>query len=362
MNVGDRGEPPPRDIGGSPDGARAAGDPRDGMHDIGSSPDGRRDVGGSPDGARAAAWVERAGAIIRLGRPHFLAGGLVLYALGAAVALAGRRVDVRAYVWGQAAITATQLMTHYANDYFDLEADRANPTPSPWSGGSRVLPNGALPPIAALAAALVLGACALGLDAFVALRVARDPAVFAVLALAAFAAWEYSAPPLRLHARGAGPPATALVVTVLTPLAAYLLQGGGAVATLLVAVVPAAFAQAAMILVIDFPDAAGDRAAGKGTLVVRLGGRAAARLAVAAVGAPYAALPVLVLAGLPARAAVAVLATLPVAAVVLRSLLRGDWGRRERWPALTWWTVAWFALLTGAELAAFASLTLAARS
>ena len=47
-------------------------------------------------------------------------------------------------------MTAAQLMTHYANDYFDLEADRANRTPTRWSGGSRVLPAGVLPPRVAL--------------------------------------------------------------------------------------------------------------------------------------------------------------------------------------------------------------------
>ena len=50
-------------------------------------------------------------------------------------------------------MTSFQLMTHYANDYFDLEADRANQTPTTWSGGSRVLPAGELSPRVALIAA-----------------------------------------------------------------------------------------------------------------------------------------------------------------------------------------------------------------
>ena len=74
-------------------------------------------------------------------------GGFVLYGLGAALAVAGGApLDRWRYVLGQLVVTATQLMTHYANDYFDLEADRANRTPTRWSGGSRVLPDGALPP------------------------------------------------------------------------------------------------------------------------------------------------------------------------------------------------------------------------
>src|SRR5204863_151574 len=75
-----------------------------------------------------------------------LVGGFLLYGLGAAVAaLGGATCSARAYALGQAAVTAIQLMTHYANDYFDAAADRANLTPTRWSGGSRVLTSGALP-------------------------------------------------------------------------------------------------------------------------------------------------------------------------------------------------------------------------
>src|SRR5262245_43455275 len=102
-------------------------------------------------------------AFIKLGRPKFLVGGFVLYGLGAALAVAaGAPLDVGLFAWGQLVVTAAQLMTHYANDFFDLEADRANRTPTAWSGGSRVLPDGLLPPRVALWAARALAAIALG--------------------------------------------------------------------------------------------------------------------------------------------------------------------------------------------------------
>ena len=105
------------------------------------------------------------GALIRLGRPLFLGGGFILYALGSV--MAGHSIDVSRYVIGQCAVTAFQLMTHYANDYFDYEADQANKTPTKWSGGSRVLPAGELPRHVALVAAIVLAT--LGLVATAAL-------------------------------------------------------------------------------------------------------------------------------------------------------------------------------------------------
>src|SRR3954467_14977309 len=99
---------------------------------------------------------------IKLGRPKFLVGGLLFYALGASLStICGVAIDGKRYVWGQVIISLTQLMTHYSNDYFDLNAARANSTPTRGSGGSRILVRGSVPPIAALLAALVLGSTAL---------------------------------------------------------------------------------------------------------------------------------------------------------------------------------------------------------
>src|SRR4029079_15198671 len=86
-------------------------------------------------------------AFVRLGRPQFLLGGFVLYGLGAAVAVAGGAPFFwRGFVLGQGAVPRIQLMTHYANDFFDLAADQANTTPTRWSEGSRVLATATLSP------------------------------------------------------------------------------------------------------------------------------------------------------------------------------------------------------------------------
>jgi 1,4-dihydroxy-2-naphthoate octaprenyltransferase len=154
-------------------------------------------------------------ALIRLGRPHFLVGGFLMFGLGAAIAArTGHPIDRQRYLLGQLAVTALQWMTHYANDYFDLDADRANTTPTRFSGGSRVLPDRLLAPRTALIAAGFLAAC--GGAATIAL-VPAGAMVVATLAVMGVIAWEYSAPPLRLCAAGAGEAATALVVTILVP-------------------------------------------------------------------------------------------------------------------------------------------------
>jgi len=155
-----------------------------------------------------------------------------------------------------------------------------------------------------------------------------------------------------------------LVVTCLTPMAGFLLQDGPRLSALAVACLPLVCGQIAMILVIDFPDAAGDRAAGKKTPAVRLGARAAAWLCAGAVCAPYVMLPFLGrLAGehegLTSRTVLAILVTAPMAALLVGALARGDYARAGAWGRLTWLAVAWFALLAAGELAAAVSLALA---
>jgi len=254
-------------------------------------------------------------AFVRLGRPLFLGGGFLMYGLGAAIAAGtGHAIDMRRYALGQGVVIAFQLMTHYANDYFDLEADRANATPTRWSGGSRVLPGGVLPAGVALAAARVLAGLGAVLAAALAIAT-RELAVAATCAAIGGLAWGYSAPPLRLCARGLGELATAAVVTVLVPWLGFSLQAPelrGA-DLLALSIVPLALLQVAMLLAIEFPDAAGDAATGKRTLVVRLGPVRAARLYAIAVAAAYAWLPIACALGWPSTVALAAAVPLPLA-------------------------------------------------
>ncbi|MBC7976623.1 MAG: prenyltransferase, partial [Myxococcales bacterium] len=227
-------------------------------------------------------------AFLRLGRPLFLGGGFLMFGLGAGIAaLAGHAIDLQRYVLGQAAVTAFQLMTHYANDYFDYDADLANKTPTTWSGGSRVLANAELPRHVALSAALVLAVIGAGVT--LALWHVAGGRVALVLCAIGVLAWAYSAPPLRLCASGLGELDTAVVVTGLVPALGFLLQAPDLVGlgVLGLAIVTPFLLQIAMLLAIEFPDAAGDAATGKRTLVVELGAARAAKLYVAITALAY---------------------------------------------------------------------------
>ncbi len=295
-------------------------------------------------------------AFIRLGRPQFLLGGVVFHALGAAVAAyRGAAVDVVRFIVAQLVVTATQLGTHYANDFFDLEADRGNRTPTRWSGGSRVLPAGLLPPEAALAAAAALYGVASGLVIALAVSLPERPFILPLGVVMIGLAWFYSAPPLRLCARGLGEITTAVVVTLCVPLwGAYL--PAGRLDSMLPWVIALPFAlQLAMLVAIEFPDAAGDVLAGKRTLVVRRGAPAAARLYATVTLAGFGLLPLGVAAGMPLAVALAALALAPIGVWQSLRVVRVGYGDPARWASVAFWSVA---LVAGAGIAELTALVM----
>jgi 1,4-dihydroxy-2-naphthoate polyprenyltransferase len=297
---------------------------------------------------------------IRLGRPLFLVGGLVLHALGIAVALyAGAAIRWPVVMWGQAGITAVQWMTHYSNDYFDLAADKANRTPSYWSGGSRILPAGLLPPWVALWTALLLAIVAVAAALVLTWVHGTGPLTLPLFLLALFLGWSYSGPPLRLHARGWGEVTSAILVSGLTPLVGFYLQAGRYVLLPFLAVVPLCFFQVNVLLAVHFSDAASDALVGKRTLVVRLGPTAAARLYVVMIALAYLSLPLLVWAGLPRPIAVAAGLTAPVGAWQARRMLRRAWAEAAAWSSIAFWSIALLLGTAGLEIVTCLWLTFA---
>lgn len=277
-----------------------------------------------------------------------------MHALGLAMALyAGSILNLRAILWGQIAITATQLMTHYANDYFDLRADDANYTPTNWSGGSRMLVQGRLHPRTALFSALIFAGLAFTAILVLSLVIRPGIGTFLLLFTALALAWFYSAPPLRLHSLGLGELTTAIVVTLLTPLTGYSLQTGRIDLLPLLAIMPLCCFQFAMLLAIEFPDAEGDRQVGKRTLVVRLGAVNAVRLYSSVLLLAYALLPLFVLSGLPVGVALSIAGLSPLTGLLLWRVARGDWHAPTRWNSFGFYTIVLLMTSAMAELGAF---------
>jgi 1,4-dihydroxy-2-naphthoate octaprenyltransferase len=168
---------------------------------------------------------------------------------------------------------------------------------SPFSGGKRVLVDGLLSRAQtwAVAAAGYVLAAAVGL----AIVLAREPRVLWLGLGGAACALFYHVPPLKLSYRGLGELAVLVCYGPLIACGTFLVQRGTVSGQVLLVSLPLGALVAAFLWINEFPDARADRAAGKKTLVVRLGRRRASRAFVALVGAAFVALALLPLADLP---------------------------------------------------------------
>lgn len=204
-------------------------------------------------------------------RPAFLSVTLVSCLIGLATAHgSGAGLEM-----ATAAVTVLAALVAHAgvnviNDYHDAlsGADAANTQRLfPFTGGSRFIQNGVLSARQtgvfgyALLAAVVPAGLWLAWQA--------GPGLLAIGLAGLFFGWAYSAPPLALMRRGLGEAAIAagwLLVVVGTD----YVQRGAFSALPVAAGLSYALLVANLLFINQFPDCAGDAAAGKRTLVVRL--------------------------------------------------------------------------------------------
>ena len=258
---------------------------------------------------------------IRLARPHFLAGGFLLYGLGALIArYEGRELSASLYLAGQAYVTCIQLMTHFLNEYWDTETDRLNRNRTLFSGGSGMISSGQVARETSHHAAVLCLAGA-GVAAFaLALSLRVAPIAWAIAALAVASAWFYSSPPLQLASSGYGELATSILVGLLLPAFGYSLQTGGLSPLLIWSTLPLVALHAVMLLTFDLPDAPADEATGKRTLFVRLGWQRARQAHLFILLAAYLLFGVALWAGVPLLVVLSGLLPFPIALALALSV------------------------------------------
>ena len=267
---------------------------------------------------------------IRLGRPKFLFYSAIMQTLGvAAVVLMADFFSFEHYLIGVALGWLLHLSTHYVNEYFDYEADVANEDFTSWTGGSRVLVEGAIPrPIALLAG---ISSSLLYALAFLALYLTKPallgpspPLLVATGYAALVVAWMYSAPPVRLVRLGLGEVTVATVLCIMLPAGASILQVGYVVPVIWWIAIPLFQIQVARMMIMNVPDAKSDQASGKNTLVVRLGAARTAKVHNALQCSAYASLLILSLFGkIPVIPAILIALTFPVAVRQMQRMNQG---------------------------------------
>ncbi len=264
-----------------------------------------------------------AGMLMRATRAPFLTATVIPVILGAAVAFHEGSLLVPWLGLTLIAAALIHLGLNVSNDIFDAlsGADAVNPSPTPFSGGSRVIQYGLLGirEMALLSAALYGGGILLGLG-MVLFRGGMPLLILGALGLLLSIA--YTAPPLRLAYRGLGELAVALGFGPLMTVGTYIVQTGRMGWPPLIASVPIALLIALVLYVNEVPDRAGDAAAGKRTLAVRLPARWLAVIYGVAMAAVYLSVGIAAALKLMPVWSMAVAITLPMAISVGRALAR----------------------------------------
>jgi putative NADPH-quinone reductase/1,4-dihydroxy-2-naphthoate octaprenyltransferase len=222
---------------------------------------------------RLAAWLSSF-------RLQFHPMAWAAYAIGAAGAWhATSQFSWLAFWLGLACLFSLELATVFTNDTFDFESDARNRHFGPFTGGSRVLVDGSI----SFAGMQVAVALALGLFAAMGLALATVVPPFPslpILASLGVLAIGYTVPPLKFCWRGLGELDVGVTHSLGVILCGYAFQGGAWTnAWPWLVAVPLFFAILPAITLSGIPDYEADRAVGKGTIAVRLGPRAAVRLA-----------------------------------------------------------------------------------
>ncbi len=269
----------------------------------------------TPQPSRWALFVDAA-------RLPFLTASVIPVLLGTAIAWTHGSLDLTLFLLTFLGTAFFHIGANAINDYFDHRSgvDEANLTPTPFSGGSRLIQRGLMTPQATLRLALTFYALGGLIGLILLLRVGPQLLLFG---LAGFLlGLLYTAPPLRLAHRGLGELAVGLAFGPVIVMGAYWVQTQRWSNQALLASIPVALLITAVLYINEFPDRTWDQRAGKRNWVTRLPLPRALLGYALLVGGAYLVLVAGVLAGaLPAPTLLALI-TLPMAWKAYRMLQR----------------------------------------
>ena len=293
---------------------------------------------------------------VRMSRPLFLLGGILVYALGVGIAhYLGSEINWELYLLGQAWVTLLQLSAQYLNEYYDAPGDQDNPNRTPFSGGSGAVGPGKLTRSTALMAAAGCLAVTASLTVLLINTHRLESATILIMVLCFLGAFFYSAPPVRLASSGYGELTTSIIVANLIPGFAYLLQVGDLHRLVPMTTFPVTALHLAMMLAFEFPDYASDTKHEKRTLLVRLGWKTGMGFHNLLILIAYLLLAVAVTLGMPFLIALPAFFTFPVGLLQIWQMRRIAEGASPNWKALTLTALVLFA--AAAYLLAFAYWT-----
>ncbi len=204
--------------------------------------------------------------------------------------------------------------TNLANDYFDhlTGCDESNPTPTPFSGGSRVIQDGQIAAKNVLFASIIFFAIGSVIGLY--LNYVCGGNVILVLGIMGLLlGFLYSIKPLKIGYGSFGELATGIGFGPLMVMGAYYVGAEAMSLRIFLVSIPIGILIALVLFINEFPDYTGDKAVGKRTLVVVLGKKNAIALYYALVAATYIVIIGLVFARYLPYACLIALLSLPIA-------------------------------------------------
>ena len=256
-------------------------------------------------------------------RLPFLTATLVPVLLGAVIAWDdGFVFNLGLFLLTLLGASLFHLGTNVMNDYFDHTSgvDEANLTPTPFSGGSRLVQRGLVEPrsLRNLAWGFYAGGTLVGL-----LLLALTGPGLLIFGLAGFLlGFLYTAPPIRLIHRGLGEIAVGLGFGPVMLLGAYWVQTQQLSAAAWYVSIPVGILIAAVLYINEIPDRMWDEKAGKRTLVTRVSPEVSITGYATLIGAAYLSILVGVALGVMPVATLLGLLTIPMVWRAYKALRR----------------------------------------
>ncbi len=281
---------------------------------------------------------------IRLSRPFFLLGAVLLYALGAGIArYLGVAIDWGLYLLGQAWVMTLQLSAHYLNEYFDATRDVQNSNRTFISGGSGTVGPGKLSRNTPLIAAATTLTFTASLTVVLSEQISLTPVLILLWLISVLAAIFYSTPPVQLASTGYGELTTSILVANLVPAFAFLLQYGNLHRLLAMSTFPLTALHLAMMMSFEFPDYATDIKYKKQTLLLRLGWKNGMALHNLLILIGFLILGMAAVFGLPTTIALPAFLPLPLGILQIWQMRNIAAGAKPNWRTLTLNAVVVFA-------------------
>ncbi|TAN59451.1 prenyltransferase [bacterium] len=218
---------------------------------------------------------------LRVLGPPFIALTIVVSLLGAAIVSRNAHLDLRLWILSALSLVLIHFGTSSLNDYFDFRSgtDNINQTPTPLSGGSRVIQEGMLSPQALLAGGSLF--IAIGSSIGIYLAMLKGWPIFLLGIIGVFLAVGYVHPKVNLSKRGLGEFAVAVSFGPIMLSGVYYVQTQAVDLNVILIGCLMGLLAGCTLWINEIPDYEADKTTGKTNWVVRLGKKKASYVYVA---------------------------------------------------------------------------------